>query len=135
MAKLPENVQRTMEKGHNVWVATVGEDGWPNVAIKGSGALLDDEHLYFADLFSKKTRANLAHDNRVAVGIFDPEGKVAVQVKGHAETVTDGDLFRQVAERIAGLQAGLPPIQAVVRIQVESVWDLSAGPGAGERIA
>ncbi|GAB4252245.1 MAG: hypothetical protein Kow00122_10010 [Thermoleophilia bacterium] len=135
MAKLPENAQRTMEKGHNVWVATVGEDGWPNVAIKGSGALLDDEHLYFADLFSKKTRANLAHDNRVAVGIFDPEGKVAVQVKGHAETVTDGDLFRQVAERIAGLQAGLPPIQAVVRIQVKSVWDLSAGPGAGERIA
>ncbi|MCZ7665455.1 MAG: pyridoxamine 5'-phosphate oxidase family protein [Thermoleophilia bacterium] len=135
MSRLPENVQRTMEKAHNVWVATVGEDGWPNVAIKGSGALLDDEHLYYADLFSKKTRVNLAHDDRVAVGIFDPDNKVAVQVKGRADTVTDGDLFHRVAERIAGLQAGLPPIQAVVRIQVESVWNLGAGAEAGERMA
>lgn len=135
MAKLPENVQEIMSKGHNVWVATVSEDGWPNVAIKGSGALLDDEHLYFADLFSKKTRANLENDNRVAVGIFDPEAKVAVQAKGRTENVTDGELFQKVAEQIKELTADLPPIQAVVRIEVDSVWDLSAGPDAGERIA
>jgi hypothetical protein len=62
VAKLPDNVKELMSKGHNVWVATVGADGAPNISIKGSGALLDDEHLYFADMFSKKTRDNLLNE-------------------------------------------------------------------------
>ena len=71
MAKIPEELIDLLAGGHNVWVATVDADGMPNVSIKGSGALLDDEHLYFADMFSRKTRENLAHDGRVAVGIHD----------------------------------------------------------------
>lgn len=135
MAKLPEQVIELLKGGHNVWVATVGEDGWPNVAIKGSGALLDDEHIYFADIFSKKTRNNLLYNSRVAVGIFDPEKKVAVQVKGVADMVEKGELFDKVSAAIAGLQMGLPPITYVVRILVDSVWDMTAGPKAGERIS
>jgi hypothetical protein len=54
-----------------VWVATVGADGMPNVSIKGSGALLDDEHLSFADMFGRTTRENLQRDPRAAVGIHD----------------------------------------------------------------
>ena len=37
MAKLPRNVQNLMREGHNVWVATTGEDGTPNIANKGGG--------------------------------------------------------------------------------------------------
>ena len=135
MAKLPEQVIELLKGGHNVWVATIGEDGWPNVAIKGSGALLDDEQIYFADIFSKKTRSNLLYNSRVAVGIFDQEKKVAVQVKGVADMVEKGELFDKVSAAIAGLQMGLPPITYVVRILVDSVWDMTAGPKAGERIS
>jgi len=135
VAKLPEKVKEIMAKGHNVWVATIGEDGWPNVSIKGSGALLDDETLYFADIFSRKTRDNLLYNSRVAVGIFDPENHVAIQVKGVADMIEKGELFDQVNERIAGLQAELPPARYVVRIMVQSVWDMSGGPTAGEQIA
>ena len=73
MAKLPKVLSDLLAGGHNVWVGTVDADGMPNVSIKGSGALLDDEHLYFADMFSRKTRENLALNGRVAVGIHDPE--------------------------------------------------------------
>ncbi|MCZ7664391.1 MAG: pyridoxamine 5'-phosphate oxidase family protein [Thermoleophilia bacterium] len=135
MAKLPEQVTELLKGGHNVWVATIGEDGWPNVAIKGSGALLDDQHIYFADIFSKKTRNNLLYNSKVAVGIFDPDKKVAVQVKGMADMVQQGELFDKVSEAIVGLQMGLPPITYVVRILVDSVWDMTAGPNAGEKIA
>src|SRR5512133_1689908 len=85
MTVIPQELHDLLAGGHNVWVATVGPDGTPNVSIKGSGALLDDEHLYFADMFSHKTRENIEHDPRVAVGIHDPERKVAMQVKGRAE--------------------------------------------------
>jgi uncharacterized protein len=135
MATIPENIKEVLAEGHNVWVATIGEDGWPNVAIKGSGALLDDEHIFFADIFSKKTRDNLLYNSRVAVGIFDPERKVAVQVKGVADMIQTGELFDKVNKQIEALQRDLPHVTYVVRIQVDSVWDMSAGPNAGERIA
>jgi predicted pyridoxine 5'-phosphate oxidase superfamily flavin-nucleotide-binding protein len=135
MAKVPDNVKELLQKGHNVWVATLSEDGWPNVAIKGSGALLDDEHIFFADLFSKKTRDNLLFNSRVAVGIFEPENGVAVQLKGVADMIQTGELYDMVAKKIEDLQRGFPPPKYVVRIQVDSVWDMSGGPKAGERIS
>jgi hypothetical protein len=134
MAQIPENVKDLLRGGHNVWVSTIGEDGWPNVAIKGSGALLDDEHVYFADLFSKKTRDNLLYNSRVAVGIFSPENKVAVQLKGVADMIQTGELFDKVTTQMEALQMGLPPVAYVVRILVDSVWDMSAGPDAGDKI-
>ena len=134
MAKLPDNVKEILQGGHNVWVATIGEDGWPNVAIKGSGRLLDDEHIYFADIFSKKTRDNLLFSSKVAVGIFDPEKRVAVQVKGVADMIQTGELFDKVQEGITSVMKDLPPISYVVRILVDSVWDMSGGPNAGEKI-
>jgi len=135
MAKLPDNVKEILGKGHTVWVATIGADGWPNVAAKGSGGLVDDEHIYFADLFSKKTRENLRHSPKVAIGIHSAEPKLAVQVKGIAKLVDEGELFEMVQARISSLNRGLPPVQYVVEIEVNSVWDMSGGPNAGERIA
>jgi predicted pyridoxine 5'-phosphate oxidase superfamily flavin-nucleotide-binding protein len=135
MAKLPQNVQDLMRKGHDVWVATSAKDGTPNIAIKGSGALLDEEHLFFADIFSKKTRDNLVENKRVALAIYDADEDVAVQVKGDATFVDEGPLFDKVSATVEGLQRGLPPVKSVVQIAVESVWDLSAGPNSGARMA
>ena len=133
MKKLPDQLLDLLWGGHNIWVATVGPDGTPNVSIKGSGALLDDGHLYFADMFSHKTRENLEHDPRVAVGVHDPDRKIAMQVKGRAELIDHGEAFDQVSARLAKLSAAhnLPPVKYVVKIEVESVWDMSPGPHAG----
>ena len=136
MATIPKELHDLLAGGHNVWVATVAPDGTPNVSIKGSGALLDDEHLYFADMFSRKTRENLEHDPRVALGIHDPERKLAMQVKGRAELIDHGDVFDQVSERLGKLsdKLSLPPVKYVVKIEVESVWDMGPGPHAGEEL-
>jgi uncharacterized protein len=136
MTTIPKELHDLLAGGHNVWVATVGPDGMPNVSIKGSGALLDDEHLYFADMFSRKTRENLENDGRVAVGIHDPERKIAMQVKGHAELIDHGEVFDSVNEKLKAVseQLHLPPMKYVVRITVESVWDMGPGPHAGEEL-
>ena len=135
VTKLPDNVKEILGKGHTVWVATIGADGWPNVAAKGSGGLIDDEHIYFADLFSRKTRENLRHSPKVAVGIHNADPKLAVQVKGIAKLVDSGELFDKMQARISSLNMGLPPVQYIVEIEVHSVWDMSSGPNAGEQIA
>ena len=43
-AKIPVELQEFL-KGKQGWVATAARDGTPNVSIKGSLRLLDDEHL------------------------------------------------------------------------------------------
>lgn len=136
MTTIPQKLHDLLASGHNVWVATVGPDGMPNVSIKGSGALLDDEHLYFADMFSHKTRENLLHDSRVAIGIHDPRRNVAMQVKGHAELIDHGEIFDQVNEKLKATSTAhhLPPMKYVVRITVDSVWDMVPGPHAGEEL-
>ena len=135
MKTLPEELLDLLWGGHNVWVATVAPDGTPNVSIKGSGALLDDGHLYFADMFSHKTRENIQHDPRVAVDIHDPErSRHAGQGPRRAHRPRRG--VRPVDEKLRKLceQAHLPPVKYVVKIDVESVWDMGPGPHAGQEL-
>lgn len=135
MAQLPEKVVRLLEGGHMFWVATASRDGVPNVAIKGTGAIADNEHVYFADLFSKKTRANLDENPVVAIGIHDAENHVAVQIKGHVTLADKGSLYDAATKRLAERKAGLPAPNYVVIVEVDSVWDMTGGPNAGNRIA
>jgi len=134
MMNVPSDVRDLLTRGHAVWVATTGPDGMPNVSIKASGTLLDEGHLYFADMYSRKTRANLERDPRVAIGVFDEERGVAVQIKGTAELIENGALFDSVVTRLSDLKEALPPLKYVVKITIESVWDMAVGPHAGEAI-
>jgi predicted pyridoxine 5'-phosphate oxidase superfamily flavin-nucleotide-binding protein len=135
MAHLPDNVAKLLKDGHLVWVATIGVDGWPNVAVKGASSVADSEHLIFTDVFSKKTRANLEHNPMVAVGIHDSDNEIAVQVKGRATLWDKGPLYESTAARFAAKHPSASPPKYIVEIAVESVWDMTAGPNAGEKIA
>ena len=137
MVTIPQELHDVLAAGHNIWVATVAPDGTPNVSIKGSGSLLDDRHIYFADLYHKETLENLEHDPRVAIGVHDYEHKVAMQVKGHAEILDHGELVDDMRQRLAAVSEKwrLPPVQHVVCVTVDSVVDLWPGPHAGEQVA
>jgi predicted pyridoxine 5'-phosphate oxidase superfamily flavin-nucleotide-binding protein len=135
MAHLPEQVVKVLEGGHTLWVATATTEGYPNITIKGSGAVADSEHLYFADLFSKKTRANLVQNPFVAIGIHDTESNVAVQVKGSVTLSDSGALYEKVVAALKAKAPGLPAPKYVVEVAVESVWDMTPGQNAGNQIA
>ena len=53
MAKIPKEVQEFL-KGKMAWVATAAPNGMPNTTPKGSVKIIDDEHVVFADLFSRR---------------------------------------------------------------------------------
>ena len=136
MGTIPQKLNDVLAGGHNIWVATVGPDGAPSVSIKGSGSLLDDDRIVFADLYSRETFENLARDPRVAVGVHDYARKVAMEVKGRAEIVDHGDLVDDMKQRLAavGEKWKLPPVKHVVIVTVDSVVDLWPGPHAGETV-
>ena len=133
MAKIPKEVQEFL-KGKMAWVATAASDGMPNTTPKGSVKIIDDEHIVFADLFSRKTRENLQANPKVAVTVADMTTYKGYQIKGSAKILESGLLFEQVAEEIKKAPMKLPPLQYVVQITVEAVYDQSVGPEAGKQI-
>ncbi len=132
--KIPVRVQEFMQ-GKIGWVATASRDGLPNVSIKGSLRILDDEHLLFADLFSLKTRKNLEENPQVAVMVYDAESRTGYEMKGTVELISQGALYDQAVERLKQLPTPLPPPKYVVRITVESIFNQSLGPEGGKRVA
>ena len=133
MARIPKEVQEFL-KGKMAWVATASSDGTPNTTPKGSVRVIDDEHVIFADLFSRKTRENLRANPKVAVTVADMTTYKGYQIKGSAKILESGLLFEQVAEEIKKAPMKLPPLQYVVQITVEAVYDQSVGPEAGKQI-
>ncbi len=133
MARIPVEVQEFL-KGKMAWVATAASDGMPNTTPKGSVRVIDDEYVIFADLFSRKTRENLRANPKVAVTVADMTTYKGYQIKGSAEILESGLLFEQMREEIKKAPMKLPPLQYVVRITVEAVYDQSVGPDAGKQI-
>jgi predicted pyridoxine 5'-phosphate oxidase superfamily flavin-nucleotide-binding protein len=133
MIIIPKYVQDFLP-GKLAWVATASRDGEPNVTPKGTLKLLDENHVFFADLFSLKTRKNLLENAKVAVTVVDTTTGKGYQLKGTAEVLSTGPLFEATSKQIEASPKGLPPVQHVVKIAVESVFDQSAGTGAGKQI-
>jgi predicted pyridoxine 5'-phosphate oxidase superfamily flavin-nucleotide-binding protein len=132
--KIPAEVQEFL-KGKEGWVATASSSGDPNVSIKGSLRQLDDEHLLFADLFSLKTRKNLEENPVVAIMVYDPQARRAYMLKGVCDLLSSGSLYDETVENISKRMPQLPKAHYVVKVSVESIYDQSAGPSGGRRIA
>jgi hypothetical protein len=56
---LTEDMKRVVREQRLGFYATVCEDGSPNLSPKGSTYVLDDDHLFFADIRSPQTVANI----------------------------------------------------------------------------
>ena len=132
--KIPHEIQEFL-KGKVGWVATAARDGTPNVSIKGSLRLLDDEHLLFADINSLKTRKNLEENPKVAVMVYDSDSRKAYLFKGTVEVAGSGPLYDQMALGMKQHMPHLPAPRCVVKVNVEAIFDQSGGPGGGTQIA
>ena len=102
--KIPREIQEFLN-GKVGWVATAAKDGTPNVSIKGSLRLIDDEHLVFADINSLKTRKNLEENPKVAIMVYDSDAKKAFMFKGKAELFSKDPLYDRIAK---GMKEKMP---------------------------
>lgn len=134
MTKIPKDIQRFIRETPLAYVATVSEDGVPNIAPKGSLRIIDDETLLFAELFPGKTSRNLKANRRVAIAFVKPDRFEGYQIKGEAEVVTEGEVYERTVEAILKLLMDLPKPRAAAVIKVKEIYLLSPGPDAGRKI-
>ena len=84
MAMLTEDMKRVIREQRLGFYATVCEDGSPNLSPKGTTHVLDDDHLFFADIRSPQTVANIRRGSLVEVNVVDPFVRKGYRFKGPA---------------------------------------------------
>lgn len=90
MGILTEDMKRVVREQRLGFYATVCNDGSPNVSPKGTTHVLDDEHLFFADIRSPQTVANVRRGSLVEVNVVDPFVRKGYRFKGPAVVYEGG---------------------------------------------
>jgi len=85
MGILSADMQRVVRQQRLGFVATVGPDGMPNLSPKATTDVWDDDHLWFADVCSPQTTANIRAGSWVEVNVVDQFVRKGYRFKGPAE--------------------------------------------------
>lgn len=100
------------------FMATVCDDGSPNLSPKGLTFVLDDEHLVIAEVRSPQTIANLSHCPIAEVNVVDPIARKGYRFKGPCEVHQSGMKFEDALQffRSRGAKS---PIRSAIIMKVE----------------
>jgi predicted pyridoxine 5'-phosphate oxidase superfamily flavin-nucleotide-binding protein len=121
--KLTPDMQRVLNEQRLGFVASVCEDGTPNLSPKGTTTVWDDEHIVFADICSPGTIANIRHHPIVEINVVDPVSRKGYRFKGTATIHEQGPIFEQ-GLALYRRRGTISPIRRIVLVQVERAMPL-----------
>lgn len=120
MGILTDDMKRLVDGQQLGFCATVCPDGSPNLSPKGSTRVWDDDHLFFADICSPQTIANLRAGSLIEVNVVDPFVRKGYRFKGRAVICEPGAI--EFAEGVGRMRAGgsklAERVKAIVVIEV-----------------
>lgn len=99
MAIITDEMQRLILEQRLGFIATVCPDGTPNLSPKGTTAVFDDDCLFFADIISPNTVANLRHNPAIEINVVDPFVRKGYRFKGTADIHEGGEAYRRGQHR------------------------------------
>jgi len=110
-----------LEASDGIFVATVGETGWPYVQFRGGKPgflkVIDEQTIAYADYRGNRqyiTTGNLGHDDRVSILAIDFARRKRLKLLGRASIIHDTDV-------IAYLNGtGAPEAERAIVIHVEA---------------
>jgi hypothetical protein len=112
------------------YVASVNDDGTPNLSPKATLATVDDDHVAFCDLASPRTLANIAARPAVEANTVDLIRRKGWRLAGTARVVDGGAEFEKLAVLFRSRGTNLsgagkqPPVRRFVVIRLSKVTPL-----------
>ena len=105
------------------YVATVSEDGLPNLSPKGTIVGWDEKTLAFADIRSPDTVKNLQSNPNVEINAIDPLSRKGYLFTGKARILNEGSQFDKILSfyRDKGIKS---PIGAIVLVDVSNISEV-----------
>lgn len=122
---LTADMRAVLETARLCFVATVTPDGRPNLSPKGTIRVWDDAHLFFLDIASPQTRANLTHAPWMEINVVDQLSRRGYRFFGSATLHFPSDeIYEEALRRTYGDAPRIYPATAVVLITIENAAPL-----------
>jgi hypothetical protein len=128
MGVITSDMRAIIQAAHLCFAATVTPDGKPNLSPKGTIRVWDDDHIFFLDIASPGTRANLKSNPFIEVNVVEQLSRRGYRFFGRARLHRDDEVFREATKRIYGEEGARYPADAVVLIEVERAEEV-VSPG------
>ena len=121
---LTDDMRAIIQSAHLCFAATVSADQRPNLSPKGTIRVLDDSHLFFLDIASPRTRANLAVNPWIELNVIDQLSRRGSRFAGPATLHRGDDTYAKATSRVFAEGATSYAVAAVVVIAVERASEL-----------
>ena len=116
---LTSDMRAVIETCQLCFAATVSPDGRPNLSPKGTIRVWDDEHLFFLDIASPQTRANLEHAPWLELNVVDQLSRRGYRFAGPTTLHRPGSaVYDEAVRRVYGDATPSSPPSAVVLLAV-----------------
>jgi predicted pyridoxine 5'-phosphate oxidase superfamily flavin-nucleotide-binding protein len=122
---LTDDMKRVILEQKLGFVASVNEDGTPNLSPKATFIVLDDRAIAFAELRSPNTMANIARNSAVEVNFVDPFIRKGYRFQGRATAAPRASAaFPDLFAAFGNLGSLSDHVRAIVRIDIEEAVPL-----------
>lgn len=116
---LTADMRAVIRAAHLCFAATVAEDGRPNLSPKGTIGVWDETHLFFLDLASPNTRANLARRPWLELNVVEQLSRRGYRFAGRATVHAPGTA--EYAEGVRRIYGDAPLASAPAAVVVLAV--------------
>jgi len=124
MAEITPDMASIIKKAMLSFVATINEDGTPNLSPKASLAVVNGS-LYFADIASPGTIQNLKRNPAVEINVVDVFQRRGYRFTGEASILLQDDAEAlMIAEWVRATNGPEYPVDHVVKIETVSIAPL-----------
>ena len=124
MIEINADVEIIIKQAMLSFVATVNEDGTPNLSPKASLTVRDGA-LYFADIASPRTIENLKRNPAVEINVVDIFQRRGYRFKGRASVLpSNHNEFSMIADWVRATNGPEYPVDHVVRIETTLITPL-----------
>jgi len=107
------------------YVATISNDGTPNLSPKGTIVVIDESTMVFADIRSPQTMQNLQENPSIEINVVDPFQRSGYRFKGDGKIINDGSEFDKILDYYT--KAGVKSkINSVVLVDVKSMSEVTS---------
>jgi len=125
---LTEEIKQFVLDQRLAYHATVNPDGTPNLSHKGTTSIYDDEHLFFADIRSPQTVANLRSNPAIEVNVVDIFSRRGYRFTGAATVHEHDDVYRRGLELLRERDYGAygDRVRSIVLIRVQAAEHMTS---------
>ncbi|MFS4469791.1 pyridoxamine 5'-phosphate oxidase family protein [Maribacter sp. 2210JD10-5] len=124
---LTEEIKEYIDKSVLCWLATVSEDGMPNVSPKECFNYFGSENIIVANIASPQSVKNIKSNPNICLSFIDIFEQMGYQIKGKAEIIgKKNSLFLEMESVLTKMTGGKYPFSTITYISPEKVKPIIA---------